>query len=158
MNIEQQLNTLADGYRSRGFQVVVRPGPDDLPPFARDFKVEILAKGPDVNALASVKTTPAELEADPNLEVRESIEKQPGWRSTSLSSVPTLGCPRRSGTPSSRPRTTSDGRWTKSSACSRRGSSRLPLPPHGGRWRRRCAGAFTPAAGGQLGDDGPNDA
>ena len=81
MNIEQQLNTVADGYRARGFKVVVRPGPDDLPAFAQDFKVEILATGADVNALASVKASPSELEADPNV-VRyvEVIEKQPGWR------------------------------------------------------------------------------
>jgi hypothetical protein len=46
MNIEAKLNTIADGYRAHGFRVVVRPGPADLPPFAMDFKVEILAAGP----------------------------------------------------------------------------------------------------------------
>jgi hypothetical protein len=81
MNIEQQLNTVADGYRTRGFKVVVRPGPDDLPPFAKDFKVEILATAADVNALASVKAGASELEADPNVvRYAEVIEKQPGWR------------------------------------------------------------------------------
>ena len=67
MNIEEQLNTLADGYRSRGFKVVLRPGPDDLPPFAKDFKVEIFAAGPDTNVLASVKASAPELEGDPNV-------------------------------------------------------------------------------------------
>jgi hypothetical protein len=67
MNLEQKLDTVADGYRARGFQVVVRLGPDDLPPFAQDFKVEILATGPDGNALASVKASASELEAGPNL-------------------------------------------------------------------------------------------
>ena len=81
MNFEQQLNTVADGYRTRGFKVVVRPGPDDLPPFAKDFKVDILATGPCGNALASVKGSPAELEDDANLgRYAEIIEKQPGWR------------------------------------------------------------------------------
>jgi hypothetical protein len=81
MNIEQQLNTVADGYRARGYHVVVRPGSDDLPPFAKDFQLEILATGEDGNALASVKASPAQLEADPNVvRYAEVIEKQPGWR------------------------------------------------------------------------------
>ena len=59
----------------------MRPGPDDLPPFAKDFQVEILATGADGNALASVKTSPSDLEADPNVpRYAEVIEKQPGWR------------------------------------------------------------------------------
>ena len=43
MNIEQRLSYVADRYRSLGFKIVLRPGPADLPPFAKDFKVEILA-------------------------------------------------------------------------------------------------------------------
>jgi hypothetical protein len=39
MNIEQRLNHVADRYRAQGYKVVVRPGPDDLPDFAKDFKV-----------------------------------------------------------------------------------------------------------------------
>jgi hypothetical protein len=81
MNFDQLLNTVAERYRTRGFNVILRPGQDDLPPFAKDFKVEILATGPDSNVLASVKATPSELEADPNiLRYAEIIEKQPGWR------------------------------------------------------------------------------
>jgi hypothetical protein len=81
MTFEQRLNTVADGYRSRGFQVVLRPGPENLPPFAKDFKVEILAMSADGNALASVKASPLELEADPNLlRYSEVTAKQPRWR------------------------------------------------------------------------------
>ena len=67
MNSEQRLNSVADRYRSLGFKVVVRPGPEELPPFAKDFKVEILATGPGGNVLASAKASPPELEADPNV-------------------------------------------------------------------------------------------
>lgn len=81
MNIEQRLNSVAESYRSRGYNVVVRPKPEDLPPFAKDFKVEILATGADGNVLASVKATSFELESDPNvLRYSEIIDKQPGWR------------------------------------------------------------------------------
>jgi hypothetical protein len=43
MNIQQRLNHVVDRYRAQGYQVVIRPGPEDLPPFAKDFKVEIVA-------------------------------------------------------------------------------------------------------------------
>ena len=58
MNSEQRLNHVADRYRAQGYRVVVRPGPDDLPPFAKDFKVEILATRADGNVLVSAKATP----------------------------------------------------------------------------------------------------
>jgi hypothetical protein len=81
MNTEERLNHVADRYRSQGFDVVVRPGPEVLPPFAKDFKVEILATSEKGNVLASAKASPAALEADPNVpRYAEVTEKQPGWR------------------------------------------------------------------------------
>jgi uncharacterized protein YutE (UPF0331/DUF86 family) len=81
MDTEQGLNRLAERYRTQGYDVVVRPGTDALPPFAKDFQVEILARRADGNVLASVKGSHSELEADPNLSrYAEVIEKHPGWR------------------------------------------------------------------------------
>src|SRR5262245_34700990 len=81
MNIEERLNHVADRYRGRGYRVIVRPGPNDLPPFAKDFELEVLATRADGNVLASVKGSPSDMQADPNLsKYAEVIEKQPGWR------------------------------------------------------------------------------
>src|SRR5260370_5952803 len=81
MNFEQRLNSLADIYRSRGFKVVMRPGPEDLPPFARDFKVEMVATKEDGSALVSAKGSRSEFEAEPDLvRYAEIIDSQPGWR------------------------------------------------------------------------------
>jgi hypothetical protein len=81
MDIEQRVSHVADRYRALGYKVVVRPGPDLLPPFAKDFKIEILAERADGNVLASVKRSRSELQADTNLsKYAEVIEKQPGWR------------------------------------------------------------------------------
>ncbi len=81
MNTEQRLSLVADRYKAQGYQVVVRPGPDILPPFAKDFKVEILAKRADGSVLASAKKSPAEMEADANVpKYAEVTSKQPGWR------------------------------------------------------------------------------
>jgi hypothetical protein len=81
MNVEQRLSQVADRYRSLGFKVVVRPRPEDLPPFAKDFQVEILATRSDDNVLISAKGSPSELEADANVpRYAEITDRQPGWR------------------------------------------------------------------------------
>jgi hypothetical protein len=81
MNIHQSLDRVVERYRQQGYGVVVNPGPDDLPPFANDFNVEILATRPDGNVLASAKASSSEFEKDPNLSrYAEIIENQPGWR------------------------------------------------------------------------------
>jgi hypothetical protein len=46
---------------------VVRPGPEDLPAFAKDFQVEILARRDDGCVPASARKSPADLEADSNV-------------------------------------------------------------------------------------------
>jgi hypothetical protein len=95
MNIDQRLNNVAESYRSRGYKVIVRPKADELPPFAKDFKVEILATGADDNVLASVKATSFDLEADPNiLRYSEIIVKQPAWRFDILVLGPEGGLPK----------------------------------------------------------------
>jgi hypothetical protein len=81
MNIEQRLNQVADRYRAQGYKVVVRPGPDDLPDFAKDFKVEIIARRDDECVLASVKERQSVLEADREIpRYAEVTSTEPGWR------------------------------------------------------------------------------
>jgi hypothetical protein len=81
MNIEQRLNQMADRYRAQGYKVVVRPGPDDLPDFAKDFKVEIIATRDDGSVLASVKDKQSDLEADREIpRYAEVTSTQPDWR------------------------------------------------------------------------------
>lgn len=81
MDFERELQSLAERYRHQGFQVVVRPKPEELPPFARDFRVEILgARGPE-RVLASVKRNRNEAAADSNLtRYAEITNAQEGWR------------------------------------------------------------------------------
>ena len=81
-NFEDQLETVAVGYKANGYGVVVRPGPEDLPDFAKDFVLEILATRPDGNVFASVKATHSEFFADADNLQRYGaiINKQPGWR------------------------------------------------------------------------------
>lgn len=81
MSVDQSLNQLAEQYRNQGYAVVVRPGPDQLPAFAADFQVELLACRKDGNVLVTVKANQADMAADLNLSrYAEAIERQPGWR------------------------------------------------------------------------------
>jgi REase_AHJR-like protein len=81
MNNEQRLNHVADGYRAQRYKVVVQPGPDDLPDFAKDFKIEIVARRDDGCVLASVKGSQSDLEADREIpRYAEITSTEPGWR------------------------------------------------------------------------------
>jgi hypothetical protein len=81
MNIEQSLNKVADRYRNLGFKVILHPTADDLPTFAKDFKVQILATKDDASVLAVAKGSPSELQADSEVaRYTEVTQKQPGWR------------------------------------------------------------------------------
>src|SRR4051812_27563558 len=81
MNIEQRLNHVANRYRAQGYKVVVRPGLGDLPDFAKDFKVEIIARRDDGCVLASVKEAQSDLEADREIpRYAEVTSTRPSWR------------------------------------------------------------------------------
>ncbi len=72
---------LAESYAKQGYEVTIRPGSEALPPFARDFKIEILAKRGNGGVLVVVKKDRDELAADPNLtEYARLTANQPGWR------------------------------------------------------------------------------
>ena len=61
--------------------VILHPKADELPPFAKDFHVQILATKDEGSVLAVAKASPSELEAD--LEVpryAEITNGQPGWK------------------------------------------------------------------------------
>ena len=82
MNFEQELKKLAGVYEGRGYKVVVQPRADELPPFARDFKVEILGRRADEGVLVSVKKNRQEMEADKDdmPQYAEITSQHPGWR------------------------------------------------------------------------------
>jgi uncharacterized protein YutE (UPF0331/DUF86 family) len=81
MDFEQELKRVAGQYEGQGYTVTVRPKPEQLPPWAKDFKVELLAKRTDASALISVKRNLDEVSADPEMPRYASIvTEQPGWR------------------------------------------------------------------------------
>lgn len=75
------LEDVAQQYRANGYTVVVHPQREQLPPFAADFDVQILATRAGVSALVLVKNDRIELRASPHvLEQARITGEQPGWR------------------------------------------------------------------------------
>ena len=67
MDFEQELKRVAGVYAGQGYQVVVRPRPENLPPFAKDFKVEMVGKRAAEGVLVAVKKNREEMAADANM-------------------------------------------------------------------------------------------
>jgi hypothetical protein len=81
MDTEQGLRQVADKYAQQGYQVILRPGPGELPPFAKGFQVDILARRGAMNSVIQVKRSLQEVSADANMSrLAEITNAQPGWR------------------------------------------------------------------------------
>ena len=81
MDNNTDLNRLADTYRGQGYDVVLRPGAGDLPPFAKDFKLELLGRKGAGGVLVAVKKNRVELAADKELSrYAAETRNHPGWR------------------------------------------------------------------------------
>src|SRR5208283_2127470 len=81
MDFDQELKQVADAYASQGYQVTIRPNPEALPSFAKDFKIEILGRRGTEGVLVAVKKDRDEVAADSNLtRYAEITGLQKGWR------------------------------------------------------------------------------
>jgi hypothetical protein len=64
-----------------GYNVITHPKEDQLPPFGRDFGVDLVAERGDEKVLVQVKRDRSAVEADPNIPARAGITNtHPGWR------------------------------------------------------------------------------
>lgn len=71
---------IANEYRSRGFRVVLRPRPDELPPFLQAFQPDFIALSDDENIVVEVRERGG-LKRSPRVgELAEALSGQPGWR------------------------------------------------------------------------------
>src|SRR5207253_3082188 len=66
MNFDTELAWVAETYRAEGYQVTLRPGPGDLPPFAAGFRIDLLAAKGTERVLVQVKVDREELQKDPD--------------------------------------------------------------------------------------------
>ena len=81
MDFENEVRKVADRYAKDGYVVVIRPGRDQLPPFAVDYEVSIVGTKGDQGVIVEVKRNRKDLSDDRNLsQFAEITNAQPGWR------------------------------------------------------------------------------
>ena len=81
MEFQKELNRVASEYARQGYEVIIQPGNSDLPAFAKDFNIDILARRGEQGALVQVKQNRQTFAADSESpRYAEIIGAQPGWR------------------------------------------------------------------------------
>lgn len=76
---KQRARAVAEDYRSRSFEVIEEPSPDQLPDFLSAYRPDLLIRKGDVAIVVEVKTR-ASLAADPQVrDLAQLLQKHPGW-------------------------------------------------------------------------------
>lgn len=80
-DIEHQLlRNVAQGYREKGFDVLLEPKASALPKFLKDFHPDLVAVGQEDNVVVEVKRTRKALQPDYLERLARAISVQAGWR------------------------------------------------------------------------------
>lgn len=75
------LERIANRYREDGYDVVVNPQGEQVPPFASGFSIDLIASRGGENVVVVVKSNRSELSKDSRIvPLAGVIDKQPGWR------------------------------------------------------------------------------
>ncbi len=81
MTFDEKLKHLADAYHAQGYTVTTSPTAADLPEFAKDFKIALVAKRADGGVIAAIKETREAFENDAEIpRYAETTQEHPGWR------------------------------------------------------------------------------
>jgi len=74
-----KLEELAARYREKGYDVVLRPRADEVPPFLAPFQPDLVATSGDEGVVVEVKSS-SDLGSDSFVRLAEAVERQPGWK------------------------------------------------------------------------------
>ena len=87
MDFENEVRKVADRYAKDGYVVVIRPGRDQLGPFAVDYEVSIVGTKGDQGVIVEVKRNRKDLSDDRNLsQFAEITDGEAGLEILTLSS------------------------------------------------------------------------
>jgi hypothetical protein len=75
----ERLDALAAKYRNKGYVVQIHPRTEELPPFLRDYDIDVVATSSAGNIVAQVRAA-SRFDADQALKLAEAVERNPGWR------------------------------------------------------------------------------
>jgi uncharacterized protein YutE (UPF0331/DUF86 family) len=75
------IERIAARYRDKGYDVVVHPRGDQVPPFAAGFDLDLIATRRNEGVIVAVKANRIDLANDPQItRLAEIANAQPGWR------------------------------------------------------------------------------
>jgi hypothetical protein len=87
---QEVLGKVAQRYRDEGYDVLVHPRGDQLPPFVANSQLDLIATRGNEGVIVEIKTNRIDLSRDHQLvRLAEIVNAQPGWR---LSSSKFGGC------------------------------------------------------------------
>jgi REase_AHJR-like len=76
----QKLQEIAAEYEARGYEVLVTPGPGQLPEFLADFQPDLIARKAEESIVVEVKVGTETAASERFRELAETIQRHPGWR------------------------------------------------------------------------------
>jgi hypothetical protein len=78
---QEALERVAKRYQDEGYDVIVHPHVDQVPPFAAGFQLDLVAARGIQSVVVVIKTNRIDLSNDPQItRLAEIVNAQPGWR------------------------------------------------------------------------------
>jgi hypothetical protein len=78
---QESLNRIAQRYRDEGYDVIVHPRGEQVPPFAAGYQPDLIVTRGSERVIVEIKTNRIDLSSDPKIiGLARIINNQPGWR------------------------------------------------------------------------------
>ena len=92
---DEQIAKLVDAYRKEGYEIVIAPGPADIPFDLGDYRVDLLASKNDRGVLIQVKARADRLSFEALQTAVAEVRRHPGWRFVLVTAqdLPDVGLP-----------------------------------------------------------------
>jgi hypothetical protein len=84
---------IAEDYRTKGYQVTMQPGPDQLPQSLAAFAPDILARRGDEAVVIEIRSRPASRRQPPLEDLAREVRALPGWRLELVLAEPDIAFP-----------------------------------------------------------------
>jgi len=85
----QQIERIAEEYRSKGYDVLVEPSDPDLPPFLRGRQPDLIARRGDERLVIEIKAPSSKAEPERLRDLAEKIQGESGWKLILIAPRPT---------------------------------------------------------------------
>ena len=76
----QNVLHLASEYEEKGYQVVIEPNPESLPPFLKEYHPDLIARNGKDNVVVEVMSFATVVNSDKLSELAQAIQETPEWR------------------------------------------------------------------------------